>query len=132
MKSKTSDDGSRGGGESSGKMGDEGSEKVGEIGGGGEEKSGKGGERRVEGEGGEEEMETVFAGGEGGGGGGRSQGNAAEGERGVARDGERVAQPEAVTNEDKGVVTETVVEEGSHCGGSVGQERAKRDRTSGE
>ena len=130
MKSKTSDYGSRGGGESSGKVGDQ--ESV-EVGGGGEEKNREGG--GVEGEGGEEEMETAFAGGEGGGGGGRggrSQGNAAEGERGVARDGERVAQPEAVTNEDKGVVTETVVEEGSHCGGSVGQERAKRDRTSGE
>ena len=125
MKSKTSDDGSRG--ESSGKVGDQ--ESV-EVGGGGEEKNREGGE--VEGEGGEEEMETVFAGGEGGGGGGRSQGNAAEGERGVAREGERVAQPEAVTNEEKGVVTETVVEEGSHCDGSVGQERAKRDRTSGE
>ena len=127
MKSKTSDYGSRGGGESSGKVGDQ--ESV-EVGGGGEEKNREGGE--VEGEGGEEEMETVFAGGEGGGGGGRSQGNGAEGERGVAREGERVAQPEAVTNEEKGVVTETVVEEGSHCGDSVGQERAKRDRTSGE
>ena len=114
-------------------MGDQESEKIGEVGGGGEEKSGKGGERGVEGEGVEEEMETELAGGEGGGGGGRGQGNAAEGERGVAREGERVAQPEAVTNEEQGVVTETVVvEEGSQCGDSVGQERAQRDRTSGE
>ena len=120
MKSKTSDYGSRGGGESSGKMGDQESESVGEVGGGGKEKNREGG--GVE--------------GEGGGGGGRGgDGSAAERERGGVREGEGVPEPEAVTSEEKardGVVTETVVEEGSHCDGSVGQERAKRDRTSGE